>query len=468
MSEEFRPTPEAKVCLTHRLRDFLVRHEGLVLFLAVFAALVGWIAWYHIPVSEEAVVRSGIGIDLLGGQLAGRQGLIGSLDWAPLPTLLALPFLHLGWLGASGTAYAVMAAGVSAFTVALLNRWCRTMGLHRMIRYPVLIAYQMSPPVVGAVLSGSTAVILVLLSVAGLYFLVKWMGTLDLRSLAYVAALSALALVTEWRTAAVAAGMLVVIATRLVWRSPRLRSFRGATVLVSVVPALYVAGIWAVSNWLIMGDPLFFLRGLFAWRRVELWPASVGPLSWHIYLMPLLVLVLAWGYTGFSERGGRYSVLAGLLLSGLIGVVALPFAIELKTDDSYLEAYRRKARLVDEVISYVENRYPESRVLVGGYYGYELVARANEPELFVHMMNLSLSQADRRTHGKELFLLLPRPTDSRSWEDVHLNHPDLFSGYQDYRMEDGPFVAGFLFEKSWPAEGQPEWLLLRVILRNRT
>ena len=54
-----------------------------------------------------------------------------------------------------------------------------------------------------------------------------------------------------------------------------------------------------------------------------------------------------------------------------------------------------------------------------------------------------------------------------TWEDVHLRHPDLFAGYESYQMREGPFVAGFVFEERWPAgNDEPQWLLLRMILRN--
>ena len=88
------------------------RTERYVFFAVTLAALLA-AAWYiHRPptVSEEAVSRAGVASDLLAGRVEGRQGLIGSLKWPPLPTMLALPLVKVPYLGTTGLALVLVNA----------------------------------------------------------------------------------------------------------------------------------------------------------------------------------------------------------------------------------------------------------------------------------------------------------------------------------------------------------------------
>jgi hypothetical protein len=268
----------------------------------------------------------------------------------------------------------------------------------------------------------------------------------------------------------VVALLLLVVVIRLLWVL-RQKGYSQAALLVFLVPVLYLAGVWTLTNWLIMGNPLFFLRGLFAGASLlpPHWHSSV---AWHLYLLAPLLLLLGLLFGRLTRAGRLVAVTLGpLVVLAMAVVVGFPYFLELSARASYLEIYPQQVRTVDEIISFVEDRYPDARVVVGGYYGYVFRERSHpdaqgKRELFVHFINLSLSAVDRRTHGKELFLLLPRPEGMRTWEDIFLNHPGLFTGYERYRIYEGTFVAGFLFEQSWPADdGRPQWLLLRMILR---
>ena len=77
---------------------------------------------------REAVVRAGVGHDLLTGVTRGRQGLVGSLYWAPLPTLLALPLLPPTAPFGEAWAFTAMALLGAAFFCAFLNVWLRHCG----------------------------------------------------------------------------------------------------------------------------------------------------------------------------------------------------------------------------------------------------------------------------------------------------------------------------------------------------
>jgi len=473
------PVPgEAMISRADHVISWLRRQRGVILFIITFTLLMSAVTYHHwdvIQVSEEAVVRSGIATDLLDGLTAGRRGLIGSLLWSPLPTILGLPFVYLLGLVSKGfdlpvlntaLAWPVLAAAASSFTVVLLNRWFRQSGLHWLIRYPLLIGYQLCPPILAAVLAGTSAPLLVLFAVAGLRFLHHWLVTLDVRSLAYVGTLAGLTMVTDWRTVVLVLVVLLVIIVRLLRAAP-IKGFAQSALLVLLVPVVYLGVVWTLTNWLIMGNPFYFLKGLLAGASFmpNLW---YGRLAWHLYVLAPVLLVLALLYGWLVARRGRLAWIPGVLLVLFMAVlVALPYYVELGTHWSYLEIYPQRVRTVDDIITFVEDRYPESRVVVCGYYGYLFRARAHNPELFVHFVDLSLPAVYHRTHGKELFLLLPRPEGMRTWENIYLNHPGLFTGYEDYTVGEGGFVSGFVFEERWPTadvETAPQWLLLRMIL----
>ena len=118
------------------MQRWLSQHEKHIIFAVVLVGLLALVFWYHrdqVLVSREAAVRSWVGIDTLAGAVKGRQGLLGSLKWEPLPTLLLLPVVKIPGLGASGLGAAVVGAIISAFTVTLLNNWWARFGLPRAV-----------------------------------------------------------------------------------------------------------------------------------------------------------------------------------------------------------------------------------------------------------------------------------------------------------------------------------------------
>ena len=449
------------------------KYGQYVFFIVVLAAL-GAAAWYyHRPpsVSEEAVSRAGVASDLLAGRVEGRQGLVGSLKWPPLPTLLALPLAKAPYLGATGLALVVVNIVVAAFTLTLLNAWWAGFGIPRLVRYPLLAFYQASPAIIGAVLTGSSATVTLLLLTAGAYFLVRWLDTLDLRSLAYLGVLGGLALITRYEAAALVLAALGVIVIRVAKR--RERSFRAATVLVFAIPPIYTAALWFLGNWLIMGDPLYFVRGL----------AAPGALAaeftdfqweWPLYLMPLLLPVMTWALSA-ERRGTKVTgtlttlrCLSPLSHGGtvvafavLVVGIAWPYADELwlgSPERSYFGRHQSEVVQGDEIRDYLAKEYPEAKVFVSGYSGYPFVLRAENPDAWVHLMNLDLREIERRTHGQQLLYLVPRPRGLDRWEDINVRAPWLFDEFTGPPLADGPLRVAFVLAKAWP-----DWHLLEAV-----
>jgi len=396
------------------MKEWLSRNERVVFFAAALAALLAVVLFYHVrvvAVSPEAVVRSGVGAELLAGAAKGRQGLIGSLKWPPLPTLLVLPFAKIPRFGTSGLAFPVVNAVLSAFTLTLLNGWLSGFRVPRGVRLPLLCLYQISPPVMAAMLTGGSATLMLLILMAGAYFLVHWLETLDVRSLAYLGVLGGLAVVTRYQTILLVALVGLIIVARV--RRRRERAFRGGTVLVFLIPSVYTLALWFVGNWLIMGDPVFFLRGL-ASRSVLLAEIVELDFEWQLYVMPCLFLLgvhtlrKAKAARGVGRRTGALVVAVVVLL----GVVAWQYVAELyltERKESYFGRHYRQISQVDEIVAYLARYRPEAKVFVSGYTGYQFVARSSSKESFVHLMSLDAREIQRRTRGQQLFFLVPRP-----------------------------------------------------------
>jgi hypothetical protein len=446
----------------------LPRRETYVLFAVASAALLAVVFYYHgrvVSVSEEAMVRSGVGGDLLAGRLEGRQGLVGSLKWPPFPTLLGLPFVKIPHFGTSGLAFPVVNAIISAFMLTLLNGWLSRFGIPRVARFPILGFYQASPPVIAAVLTGSSATVLLMMLMAGAYFLVHWLRTLDLRSLAYLGVLGGLVVITRYQ-----AIVLVMLATAVIAaRTLRIResSFRPATLLVFLIPSLYTVLLWFMSNWLMMGDPVYFLRGIAGHGPRSVWAEVIGlDVDWQLYLPPLLLLVVAW-LTGKDWRTSTWrSVTLPVALMALLAVIAWPYVAEIRPlagRESYFGRHARQLKEVDDIVLYLAENRPDAKVFVSGYTGYPFVIRSQSPDAFVHLMTLDPGEIQRRTRGQTLLFLVPRPTGPNAWEDINLRLPWLFDEYMKHLLVDRDLCFSFILVKEWD-----NWHLIQAVRLEKT
>jgi len=450
------------------MKKWLAGHERVVFFAAVLATLLAVVLFYHmrvVAVSPEAVVRSGVGADLLAGGAKGRQGLIGSLKWPPLPTLLVLIFAKIPRFGTSGLAFPVVNAVLSAFTLTLLNGWLAGFRVPRGVRLPLLCLYQFSPPVIAVCLTGGSATLMLLILMAGAYYLVHWLETLDVRSLAYLGVLGGLAVVTRYQTVLLVALVALIIVARV--RRRRERAFRGGTVLVFLIPSIYTLALWFIGNWLIMGDPVFFLRGL-ASRSVLLAEVAELEFEWQLYVMPCLFLLAArtLGRARAARGATRKTGALAVAVIVLLGVVAWQYVAELYLTErgkSYFGRHYRQISQVDEIVAHLARFRPEAKVFVSGYTGYQFVARSSSKESFVHLMNLDLREIQRRTRGQQLFFLVPRARGALRWEDISLQAPWLFDEYMKHLLVDGPLRVSFVLEKQW----LPDWVLIEAVRAER-
>jgi hypothetical protein len=418
--------------------------QSAVLFCAFFALGVAMAGYFGPPdgaPSEDAIVRAGVGTDLFNGLARGRQGLVGSLRWAPVPTLLAAPFLRLPGLSLGPFGMSVVAAGSYALLCAFLNSWWASRGVPFCIRLPTLLALYLSPRVRYQIAAGTSTPVFVLLTVLTVCYFLDWWETRELRSLAYLSLVVGLGLATQYQFLLIFLGVLLGVLPRvLMGRSALARSpaqphekpepYAEGTLILFVSPALYLALLWIMANWLIMGNPGFFLRGL-PWGQWH-WRSWAGLLhdgcEWGACVLPLGVAITGWlGAQVFR----RIRLLAGAPALAL-ALLALLWATVPASET------RRAGGAVDDIhrvaLQLEECDESNTRIAVSGYSGYTLdyVATPRVRRMLVRTLSIYMDPVLRDTLGKALYIAVPPELPEYRWEDIHLKFPRIYDAYHRF------------------------------------
>lgn len=225
---------------------------------SIAAALIG--GALAMP-SDEALIRARLGEDLLRGETVGRQGLICSIWFAPIPTLLLLPLLAIPWQPMHAVAPFVLSVAFGALAAVYLNKILRAFSLGAS-RFALTALFVLNPMTLWLSGDGSSAVIFVALTMAALHYLLLWTQDLQLRNLALLSISATLAAISHQLGGLLALVIVAIVAAKL-WRARAERKRAEGIVLLCIFPMIYAAALWHLVNWLIMGDALYFLRGVY-------------------------------------------------------------------------------------------------------------------------------------------------------------------------------------------------------------
>ena len=404
---------------------FLSRHPNLpaVLLAAVLAYAV--LATADVPpqgYSQEAVERAAVAADVASGASRGPQGLVGSLYLSPLPTLLVILAGLVPSVGETPALSAGVAAGAAALLVICLNALWRAHGVRAALRYPAMVCVMLLPPVVLSVQRGQTAMVFVALAVGGAGAMLGWMRTQSLRQLALSAVLVGLLVITRYQGLLLAAAGTLLVALAAGIHRRGWRYVEGITITFAV-PWVYAVTLWVGGNWLVLGDPLFFIRpltsslalGVTTPRAALAWDcpwALLGLLLAAACLPALIGSVLRPGRRGWPQNAAA--------CVALLGLVAAAWFAHLPTG--------RPAALSDapHVVRLLEGAYPNGTFIVTGYAGYGFVdAAGRDPQhRWVHIMHLrpeNVAKVLADYQGREVFLLVSASRVQDRWDRVGLN-----------------------------------------------
>jgi hypothetical protein len=474
-----------------------IRRKGALLSLwaALSIALCGIVVLFDATPSLEAVALDRVAQEIVGNTTMGRQAIVGSIWWAPLPTILRVPLA--AWWPTE------LAPGrVSQWTECTL--WalaCLLLagGLARYqgVRNGVLIAAltMLNPWILLPVMAGSSLALTLAATLTLFYAVALWANNQGTRALITAGLAGAILLGSS---ALGLPSLLLVAVVLIATAGPSTETHRKEAVfLLGLVPTLYVLSLWALLNWLVMGSPLYFLGSLGGFgeaMRAQAEQATAaggslplksalraaGPLAWA----GLLVASIAWARN--AARHHRTAAVLALLAALQIGcgfVLQLcTVPVELITQHLYATALpcavmawsmparpsatvaptsarQRLKRLlplglasllliaavaatllapvpagapppeetpvVDAVLNYVDARSHHPLVFVAGYTGLALTAHTDSPRL-INSLDFNFNKARNDYYGKDLFLLVHRPTELARLDSIHWLYRDIY------------------------------------------
>jgi hypothetical protein len=253
-------TPSAKRerrAAPRRLGNF---QESALLFVILYAiyAFIG----YRLVVDQHVVVLDGLS-RLAHAYFAwynepAKLASIG-FEWPPVMTMVFLPLALIKPLATSFAALPLTSALFGAGLVVMVNRILSTFGMRLVLRLPLVLLFAANPMLVYYAANGMAEVVYLFFLVLALFFLIRWYRSGHTHTLALCGGAIALGALARYELIAFAivmgVGILWIIATRA-----RSRQEVSGSFLLYIAPIAYGIGGWCFFNWLIIGNPLFWVE----------------------------------------------------------------------------------------------------------------------------------------------------------------------------------------------------------------
>lgn len=474
---------------TKRLKEsLLIVAAGLLLF--------GLLLGLARPLTHEALVHDAAARLLIDGTAEGRQALVGSFWWAPLPTLLRVPLVYVTAFLPEGAPSLLFAALCAVTVLWLFYRLCRI----RLPRGPSLyfvLALLVTPGFIEALRHGASLYWKLLLTVMLLAGYYGWRRQYSLRALVTIGTAGGLAVVSGVEIMIWSIFMFGLLAVHEITRPAPLGEKRAAF-LLATLPAIYALGLWILMNWLIMGSPWHFLRtgplqvsdgvrglpesmlpGIALWLSVLLVVAVVALLKRRDSALTMVAASMAWvipmrwfGNAGLA--GLEIASWLGLVITAMVTVamvtaepvgqrvklrwtvclsvlgltLALRWWCPSPVAAGLMDGYRpeRRHKLISSVSLHVMRaRDPYVKVLVAGYEGLALL-KGYEGELLQPALDFDVYQAGRDFPGYRLYLLVQRPEGMMSLDAIHARYPDIYRRGAPLCLHAGDWGAWRLYE----------------------
>jgi hypothetical protein len=444
---------------------------------------------------EEAWISLGVSRQLLEGLTEGRQALVSSVWWPPFSFLIRLPFCWMsGSIGIPVESLVVAALGAACVPL-LAERALLRWGVGP-VRYAFAALCAAQPGMIGHALNGSSVPVAVATALLTLFGLVQWIRTRGTGPLVYVAAGSC-ALAGLGVETALWAGVCIVLLLADLCVRPAARKQRSAVFVLALLPVAYTIGLWVLMNWLIMGDPLHFLRSVTAGSRSGAAMALDRLQPEHMALLAVLGVGLLFGVIR-RDRGTAALVTAGaafvavtlfvashgFLFGAPLGLAATPLVALLTM--GYLAgpgltrvrsvafvlilcggalvtaqwrgsqatqaglvsvAQAADADLARRIERHVLGQSPYAKVFACGYDSFRFAAGPGG-EVIKPMLDFNMARIRRDYHGHKLYLLVHRPVGRSAMDTIH------------WRF-DRPYYLGVgetLYDSDWG-----DWRLFEVI-----
>jgi|GEM_PF-2866212 hypothetical protein len=235
--------------------------ESLVIFVAVWilyllsATILSSLGY----LSSDAIIRTGISLDLLAGFNRGKQAIISSFSLPPLQTLLLLPFAYFKIHLTHAFSAAIVSSACGAFVLCAANQHLKEQDFSGPPRTLLLILLAIHPSILSLFASGNNRAVSSMLLFAGSLFLARWIKKGSLRNLIPSAGCFALLSLAAPEGFLTSLLMLILVISVSLFRNDE-KAKTESLALLAATPTLYALGLWMLFNWLIMGNWTGFLH----------------------------------------------------------------------------------------------------------------------------------------------------------------------------------------------------------------
>lgn len=232
--------------------------ESLLMFLLFWLAfaLIGW----RVTVDQHVVPYDGMArlahAYFVWWNSPPKLAAVGFV-WPPIATFVYLPAALIKPLATSLLALPLTTAFFAAALLVLHNRLFRYVGMPRLLRYAILLAFAANPMFVFYAINGMGEMVYLFFLAAAVFFFFKWFLVRQPRFLILTSLCFCIGVLSRWELLAWAALMVVVIVVALI-RQRVARDELEGMVIAYVAPIAYGLGLWLFANWLILGSPFYF------------------------------------------------------------------------------------------------------------------------------------------------------------------------------------------------------------------
>jgi hypothetical protein len=464
------------------------------------AAMFAIALWRMTFVSCAGLTYGAICRELLNNTREGRQALICSAWWPPLPALFGVPFAPLDAIMGSPVAPLLVGALMGGATLYVFERTLSDCNLG-WPRFVMVLALAMNPFFLESCTNGSPSTAVMFFVVLVAHSLVQWMTTRMVRFLVHLGIGSAMLLATNFEMGFwLLPVMALLIADMLTCESTPYA--KEAVIMLTLLPTVYTLAVWFLMNRLIMGDALYFLRSFISTLHT---PAAFSGASistahyitcW-VSMVALVVAILRKNRAGiFMGTLAVTPILLAMFLESRhallssapvlqcmfpLAVLAVAHCLETEGEVSHsrgafvslvpvaltaltialnhgMVACSPETRDVvslrgmqDQVLTPVEryviakSRY--SKVFVCGYDSL-LIGHRNKAPVFISVLDFDLEKAKKEYRGYDLYVLVRRPVGRSAQDSIHWKYDRIYNfGAQ-----------GALYDSDWG-----DWRLFEII-----
>lgn len=246
------------------MRFFSINKILFIIFFVIYIT-VGWYLAFHLHIyHNDAVSRTANAFFTI----FGRNPHIAAIGfvWQPLPSLLEIPFLEIfrPW-GLQMLSGPLITAILGALSVSIVYKISSLIGQRKNSFWAFMLAvlFGLNPMILLYAAIGSSETIFIASLLLYSYFFVKWFLHAHQFDLVLAGFFLATAFGSRYESLPVfAAGVLTLILINIV-RKSSFSKIEGTLIQFSL-PFIYTVLLWIGANWLIKGNPFYFLNSAYS------------------------------------------------------------------------------------------------------------------------------------------------------------------------------------------------------------